>query len=253
MAWYNNIFGMFDKLDDAFNTIVDATFGWSKTLQEKHLDNIRTRNKKEIMETQQRLEEEKRRLEFEMKKEEERLKLDIEKEKDEQKRINHQAELELIHQDMKFKIDMVEKLTQIVSGLQNEHSRRVMALLTDYKRQQIEIISALKDSHKNLMKELAEESKEYKDDFPEIYNVKIEQQKAELATHQKLIGDITDGMSADLQRIQNWLLDSSRFNAEEFILKISGSKDDARNFQKYLDNNNIDVEILTEEETSDKQ
>jgi hypothetical protein len=250
MAWYNEIFGMFDKLDDAINTIVDATFGWSKTLQAKHLDNIKTRNQKEIMETQKKLEEEKKRLEFELKEIEERLELEIEQEKNEQKRINLQAEQELIHQDMKFKVDMVEKLTQIVSGLQNEHSRRVMALLTDYKRQQIDIISDLKDSHKNLMKELAEESREYKNDFPEIYNVKIEQQKAELSTHQKLIGDITNGMSADLQRIQNWLLDSSSFNAEEFILKISSSKDEANNFQKYLDNNNINVKLLTEEETS---
>jgi hypothetical protein len=250
MAWYDGIFGMFDKLDDAFNTIVEATFGWSKTLQAKHLDNIKTRNQKEIMETQKKLEEERKRLEFEMREKEEHLRLEIEKEKDEQKRINLQAEQELIHQDMKFKIDMVEKLTQIVSGLQNEHSRRVMALLTDYKRQQIDIISNLKDSHKNLMKELAEESKEYKDNFPEIYNVKIEQQKAELSTHQKLIGDITNGMSADLQHIQNWLLDSSRFNAEEFILKISGSKDEAKNFQRYLDNNNVDVKLLTTEENS---
>jgi hypothetical protein len=176
---------------------------------------------------------------------EERFRLEIAKEQNERKKVSLQAEQELMHQDMKFKIDMVEKLTQIVSGLQNEHSRRVMALLTDYKRQQIDIISDLKDSHKNLMKELAEESKEYKNGFPETYNVKIERQKAELSTHQKLIGDITNGMSADLQHTQDWLLDSSRFNAEEFILKISGSQDEAKHFKKYLDNNGIDVEVLT--------
>ena len=253
MAWYNAVLGMFDKLDDAFNTLVEATFGWSKTLQAKHLDNIKTRNQKEIMETQAKLDEEKKRLEFEMKEKDKRLKIEIEKEQNEQKKLNLQAEQELMHQDMKFKVDMVEKLTQIVSGLQNEHSRRVMALLTDYKRQQIDIISDLKDSHKNLMKELAEESKEYKNDFPEIYTIKIEQQKAELSLHHKLIGDITDGMSADLQHIQDWLLDSSRFNAEEFILKISGSKDEAKHFKKYLDNNGIDVKFLTEEKTLNKQ
>lgn len=244
MAWWD----IFDKLDDALKVVVDATFGWSNTLQAKHLENIKTRNQKELSETQARLDAEKRRLEAEINEKDEKFRRELEKERNIEKQEQIKLEQELYHQDMEFKVKMVGKITEIVSGLQNAHSRRVMALLTEYKQQQIFIIDGLKESHKKNMREIADESKEFKDAHPEIYKIKMEQLRIELGSHQKLLGDITDGMSADLQNIQKWLLDSSRFNAEEFVLKISGSKDEAKNFQRFLDEKKIDVNLLNSDE-----
>jgi hypothetical protein len=96
------------------------------------------------------------------------------------------------------------------------------------------------------MRQISEESKEFRDEHPEIYKIKIDQLKVELGSHQKLLGDITDGMSADLQNIQAWLLDSSRFNAEEFVLKISGSASEADRFQRFLQDKKIDVTLLNQ-------
>jgi hypothetical protein len=243
MTWWN----VFDKLDDALKVVVDATFGWSGTLQEGYLEKIRTRNQKEISETRARLDAEKSRLEGEIRERDERFQRELEKERNIEKQEQLKVEQKLYHQDMEFKVKMVGKITAIVSGLQNEHSRRVMALLTEYKQQQIFIIDGLKESHKRNMREIADESKQFKEEHPEIYKIKMEQLRGELGSHQKLLGDITDGMSTDLQNIQKWLLDSSRFNAEEFVLKISGSKDEARNFQHFLDERKIDVNLLRDE------
>lgn len=243
MAWW----GVIDKIDDALKVVVDATFGWSNTLQEKHLDDIRTKNKKDILETQERLEAEKKKLESEITERERKYQLEIEKEKNTEKKAMLKLEQDLYHKDMQFKVEMVGKITEIVSGLQNEHSRRVMALLTEYKQQQIFIINGLKDSHNQNMKQIAEESKEYRESFPEIYSIKLEQLKIELGSHQKLLYDITDGMNTDLQNIQKWLLDSSRFNAEEFVLKISGSKEEANNFQNFLNDKKIDIKMISED------
>jgi len=243
MAWWN----IFDKLDDALKVIVEATFGWSNTLQEKHLDNIKTKNQKDILETQARLDAEKQKLESEIAEKEKKYQLEIEKEQNAEKKKMLKLEQELYHKDMQFKVEMVGKITEIVSGLQNEHSRRVMSLLTEYKQQQIFIINGLKDSHNQNMKQIAEESKEYREPFPEIYTIKLEQLKVELGSHQKLLSDITDGMNTDLQNIQKWLLDSSRFNAEEFVLKISGSQEEANNFQNFLNDKKIDMKMIAED------
>lgn len=241
MAWWN----AFDKLDDALKVVVDATFGWSNTLQEMHLDNIRTKNQKDILETQAKLDAERQKLEYEIAEREKKYQFEIEKEQNSEKKEILKLEQELYHKDMQFKVEMVGKITEIVSGLQNEHSRRVMALLTEYKQQQIFIINGLKDSHNQNMKQITEESKEYREQFPEIYTIKIEQLKVELSSHQKLLSDITTGMNTDLQNIQKWLLDSSRFNAEEFVLKISGSKEEANNFQNFLNDKKIDMKMIT--------
>ena len=54
------------------------------------------------------------------------------------------------------------------------------------------------------------------------------------------------GMNSDLKKIQEWLLDTSRFNAEEFILKIAGGRDQAIAFKTYLEDKKIDIKQLAE-------
>ena len=229
-------FDMFDKLDDCVQTIVDATFGWSNTLQKKHLEKIKTKNEKDILETKARIAEEGKKLEAERQERERKF------------------QLEIYEQDISFKVEQVKKLTEIVSGLQNEHSKKVMLLLTEYKESQISIIKDLKDSSNQNIKNISEEAKEYKESYPEIYTLKLEQIKVELTNHQKLLGELTDGMTEDLRNIQNWLLDASKFNAEDFILKISGSTEEAKNFSKFLENkqinpNELEIEFKDESNT----
>ncbi len=241
MAWWN----LFDKLDDALKTIVDATFGWSNTLQEKHLDNIRTRNKIEIERTQAELENERKRLDAEIQENERVYQEQIRQAQSDDTKKMMRLEHQLQKKEIQFKVDMVGKITQIVSGLQNTHSRQVMALLTEYKQQQISIINELKNSNAIFIEQIASEAKPYRDSFPEIFSVKMEQLDVELSSHRKLLDDIITGMNTDLNKIQNWLLDASRFNAEEFILKISGSKVEAKNFQNFLSDRKINFEQLT--------
>lgn len=237
-------FDMFDKLDDCVQTIVDATFGWSNTLQKKHLEKVKTKNEKDILETKARIEEEGKKLESERKEREKKIQLEFEKEQNDERKRLLKAEQEIYEQDISFKVEQVKKLTEIVSGLQNEHSKKVMLLLTEYKESQISIIKDLKDSSNQNIKNIAEEAKEYKESFPEIYTLKLEQIKVELTNHQKLLGELTDGMTEDLRNIQNWLLDASKFNAEDFILKISGSTEEAKNFSRFLENKQINPDAL---------
>ena len=238
------IFDMFDKLDDCVKIIVDATFGWSNTLQEKHLNNIKTKNEKSLKETEARIEAEKMKLQADLEEKRKQFQLEIEKEQNEERKKMCEKEQELYEQDVAFKVEQVQKLTEIVSGLQNEHSRKVMALLTEYKEQQISIIKDLKKSSMDNIKQITEEAKDFKESFPEIYTLKLEQAKVELISHQKLLSDVTDGMSTDLKNIQNWLLDSSRFNAENFILKISGSKSESENLKTFLEDRKITNKML---------
>ncbi len=249
------IFDMFDKLDDCVKVIVDATFGWSTTLQKKHLENIRTRNKKDLLETQARIEEEGKRLEAERKEREKQFQLEYEKEQNEERKKLLEKEQELHERDIAFKISQVQKLTQIVSGLQNEHSKKVMSLLVDYRAAQTEILKDLTQSYNENIRNITEEAKEFKIDYPEIYALKLKQIENEEDNHQKLVSEMTDGMQNDLSKIQAWLLDSSKFNAEEFILKISGSKEEAANFKKFLDSRNINPQLLEQNlsDTSDSE
>lgn len=240
-------FDMFDKLDDCVQTIVDATFGWSKTLQEKHLENVRTKNATKLKETEAKIEAEKKKLEAELAERNKQFQVEIEKEQNEERRKMLQIEHDLYVQEIQFKVSQVEKLTKIVSGLQSEHSKKVMALLTEYKQQQILIIADLKKTSNDYVNQITTEAKEYKDSFPEIYTLKLEQLSIELESHRKLLSEVTDEMNTDLKNIQNWLLDSSRFNAEDFILKISGSKSEADNLRVFLEDKKITNEMLESE------
>ena len=245
-------FDMFDKLDDCVQTIVDATFGWSKTLQEKHLENIRTKNATKLKETEAKIEAEKKKLEAELAERNKQFKVEIEREQNEERRKMLQIEHDLYAQEIQFKVSQVEKLTKIVSGLQSEHSKKVMALLTEYKQQQILIINDLTKTSHDYVNLITTEAKEYKDNFPEIYTLKLEQIKIELDSHRKLLSEVTDEMNTDLKNIQNWLLDSSRFNAEDFILKISGSKSEADNLRVFLEDKKITNEMLESEFSLEK-
>lgn len=127
-----------------------------------------------------------------------------------------------------------------------------MALLTEYKQQQILIINDLTKTSHDYVNLITTEAKEYKDNFPEIYTLKLEQIKIELDSHRKLLSEVTDEMNTDLKNIQNWLLDSSRFNAEDFILKISGSKSEADNLRVFLEDKKITNEMLESEFSLEK-
>lgn len=105
-------FDMFDKLDDCVQTIVDATFGWSKTLQEKHLENIRTKNATKLKETEAKIEAEKKKLEAELAERNKQFQVEIEREQNEERRKMLQIEHDLYAQEIQFKVSQVEKLTK---------------------------------------------------------------------------------------------------------------------------------------------
>jgi hypothetical protein len=230
----------FEKLDDTLQTIVDATFGWSKTLQEAHLHKVKTESERGMVELQAQIEQEKARLEAE--------RLEKEREYEEQRKAAHEEkkrkalehEHKLYQQGIEFKIKMVEELTKIVSGLQNEHSRRVMAIISDFRSQQTLAIRDLEEENKVRVEQIMQETTPYKDSHPELYDIKLEQLRSLLQRHNGIVEEFTIGVRKDLERIQTWLLDSSKFNAQQFVLEISnGQQAQAQAFQKFLQDRHI--------------
>ena len=237
----------FEKIGDALKVVIDATFGWSINLQKERLKRIKTTTQEDILQTKAEIEREKLILENQLKDEEHRRQLEIQQVTDTAKRAAMMLEHEIWQESIKFRVNVVTELTGIVSDLQNEHCRKIMALLTDYKMQQIDAIKELEDDNRENINQITEEAKEYKENFPEIYMIKLEQMRSAIQRHHHLVMELTNGMRKDIDTIKAWLLDATRFNAEDFILKIAGT-DSKEGFKKYLEQKGISLEQLSAEQ-----